>query len=41
MFDSQNTRSSGSTFRDDVDDLDMVNEMYDAIEQMGEDRPSV
>ncbi|CAL9024658.1 unnamed protein product [Prunus brigantina] len=41
MFDSQNTRSSGSTFRDDVDDLDMVNEMYDAIEQMDEDMPSV
>ncbi|CAL8168213.1 unnamed protein product [Prunus armeniaca] len=41
MFDSQNTASNGSTFQDDVDDLDMVNEMYDAVEQMGEDMPSV
>lgn len=36
---SQDTASSGSAFRDDVDDLDVVNEMCDATDQMGGHEP--
>ncbi|PQQ04887.1 hypothetical protein Pyn_24996 [Prunus yedoensis var. nudiflora] len=39
MSDSQETQSSGSTFRDDRDDVDVVDKMYDATDQMGEDMP--
>ncbi|PQM42211.1 hypothetical protein Pyn_23039 [Prunus yedoensis var. nudiflora] len=39
MSDSQETPSSGSAFRDDREDEDVVDQMYDAADQMGEDMP--
>ncbi|CAL2256563.1 unnamed protein product [Prunus armeniaca] len=39
MSDSQDTVSSGSAFRDDEGDKEVVEEMYEAAEQMGEDMP--
>ncbi|PQP94148.1 hypothetical protein Pyn_16103 [Prunus yedoensis var. nudiflora] len=39
MFDSQETPSSGSAFRDDREDKDVVDQMYEEADQMGEDMP--
>lgn len=40
MSDSQNTGSSGSAFRDDDrDNVEVVDQMCDATEQMGEEMP--
>lgn len=39
MSDSQETPSSGSAFRDDREDEDVVEQMYDATDQMGEGMP--
>ncbi|PQQ19306.1 hypothetical protein Pyn_07078 [Prunus yedoensis var. nudiflora] len=39
MSDSQETPSSGSAFRDDKDEEDVVDQMYEAADQMGEDMP--
>lgn len=39
MSDLQDTSSSGSTFRGDEKDIDMVDEMYEVPKQMGEDMP--
>lgn len=35
MSDSQDMTSNGSAFRDNADDLDVVNEMYNVAKQMG------
>lgn len=39
MSDSQDTVSSASAFRDDEGDKEVIKEMYEAAEQMGEDMP--
>ncbi|KAH0981231.1 hypothetical protein GBA52_008408 [Prunus armeniaca] len=39
MSDLQDTTSSGSTFRDDRDDVEVVDQMSDTTNQMGEDMP--
>lgn len=35
MFDSQETPSSGSVFRNDKDDENVMDQMYEAADQMG------
>lgn len=39
MLDSQETPSSRSAFRDDREDEDLVEQMYDAADQMSEGMP--
>ncbi|KAI5313486.1 hypothetical protein L3X38_042662 [Prunus dulcis] len=39
MFNSQDRASNGLAFRDDRDDADVVDQMYDTADQMGEDMP--
>lgn len=39
MSDSQDRASNGSAFRDNRDDVDVVDQMYDTADQMGEDMP--